>query len=63
MLSFEDVEQILEEWFTDYATTNGIKGITKLYAKIQCECERNLDFQLDVKINEALDIRMVNADE
>lgn len=55
MVSFEDVEQILEEWFCDYAATDGVKGIAKLYAKIQCECEKNLDFQLDNKINEVLD--------
>ena len=55
MVSLEDIEQIIEEWFDDYAHNQGIKGLTKLYAKIQCECERNLDFQLDEAINKALD--------
>lgn len=55
MVGFEEIEQIVEEWFSDYALSNGLKGITKLYAKIQCECEKNLDFQLDEIINGALD--------
>ncbi len=49
MTSFEDIEQIIEEWFSDYACNQGIKGVAKLYAKIQYECERNLDFQLNDK--------------
>lgn len=59
MVSFDDVEQIIEEWFSDYASSDGLKGITKLYSKIQCECEKNLDFQFDNKINELLDTKEI----
>lgn len=46
MTSLENVERIIEEWFDDYITIDGIKGIIKLYAKITNECEKNLDCQL-----------------
>lgn len=37
MTSLENVERIIEEWFDDYITIDGIKGIIKLYAKITNE--------------------------
>lgn len=44
MASYEDIEQLIEEWFTDYYSDYKMKGIIKLYSKIQIECEKNIDY-------------------
>lgn len=51
MVSFDDIESIIEEWFDDYSNERGIGGLAKLYAKVQYESDKNFDNQLQIQIN------------
>lgn len=51
MVSFEDIESILEEWFCDYAD-NGNVAVAKLYTLIDKLNEKNLTYFLENKDGE-----------
>lgn len=46
MSSFEDIENIIEEWFSDYKNQYGNVGVSKLYAKILLQSEKELQYHL-----------------
>jgi hypothetical protein len=51
IVSYEDIESILDEWFADYSI-NGKINVAKLYARIESVCEKNLRYFLDNEVND-----------
>ena len=51
MVSFEDIESILEEWFCDYADKGNV-AVAKLYTLIDKLNEKNLTYFLENKDGE-----------
>lgn len=43
MVSFEDMESCIQEWFSDHHH-EGVCGIAKVYATIMMEAEKQLEF-------------------
>lgn len=43
MVRFEEMEQIIQEWFADHST-EGVEGIAKVYATILKEADRQLAY-------------------
>lgn len=46
MTSYEDIEEIIEEWFSDYARDGNV-SVAKLYAYIDKLIEKNLRYYLN----------------
>lgn len=46
MTSFEDIEEIIDEWFSDYAIEGNV-SVAKLYTHIDNLNEKNLKYYLD----------------
>ena len=46
IVTYEEIESIIDEWFTDYAIKGKVE-IAKLYASIMNCCEKNLHLFLE----------------